>query len=232
MAEQLDGRLRGDMAGIGLDAQTARLEERSEPCGQQGRVCARAEALQHAEFALQDRARPVIAMGRERRCEDAALRRASQMKPLDHAALPAPGERQQPAGAGPGNAERIGKLLRRKAEQAAARDRGAERPDDARRVEAVELRRVQRRRADAEAHLATGDDRRDQVAAAARLCLRQGEGGQRDGGAGMGAGAGLAQAVELEGMCEGAERQRRLAGIEPPIEVRVPSTRPMRRTQR
>jgi hypothetical protein len=164
-------------------------------------------------------ARPVIAPGRELGCEDAALGSAAEMKPLDHATLSAPGERQQTAATGSGDAEREGKLGRRQRKQAAARDRGAERPNDAGRMEALELRRVQSRGADAEARLAARDDRSDQVAAARPLRLRHGEGGQRDGGPGMGAGAGLAQAVELEGVSEGAERQRRLAGIEPPPEA-------------
>ncbi len=218
-AEKLDGRLRRDVARIGLDAEPARLEERSEPRGEQGRIGARAEARQHAEFALQDGARPVIACGGEQGGEDPALRRAPEMQPLDHAALSAAREREKPAGAGPGDAERVGELVGRQCEQAAARDCGAERPDDAGGVETLELRRVQRRRADAEARLTARDDRRDQVAASTRPRLRHGEGGQRDGGARMRAGAGLAQAVELEGMRECAERQRRLAGIEPPGEA-------------
>ncbi len=79
---------------------------------------------------------------------------------------------------------------------------------------------MQRRRADAKAHLAAGDDRGDEIAAAAACGLGHRESGERDGRAGMRAGAGLAQAVELEGMGEGAERQRRLARIEPVVEPR------------
>src|SRR5580704_7714523 len=103
-AQELDGRLCRDVAGVRLDAETARLEERPERCRQQRRVGARAEALQHAEFTLQDGARPVIAAGGELGCEDAALGSAAEMKPLDHATLSAPGERQETAAAGSGDA--------------------------------------------------------------------------------------------------------------------------------
>jgi hypothetical protein len=218
--QQLDRRLRGDVAGIRLDAQKARLEERAEPRREALRVGFRAEALEHAELALEDRSRPVIA-ARGKLCgEHAAFRRAAEMEPFHHSALAAPRERQEPAGAGAGDAEGVGKLLRRERQHLAARGRRAEWPDDAGRMKAFELGRVQRCRADAKAHLAAGDDCGDEIAAAAPPGLCHREGGQRDGRTGMRAGAGLAQAVELEGVGEGAERQRRLARIEPMVEPR------------
>ena len=175
---------------------------------------------EHAELAFEHRARPDKAARGKLGGEHAALRGAAEMEALHHAALSASRERQQPAGARAGDAEGVGELIRRQCQHLAARGRRAERPDDARGVKALELRRMQRCRADAKAHLAAGDDRGHEIAAAAAGGLGHGESGQRDGRAGMRAGAGLAQAVQLEGMGEGAERQRRLARIEPRVEPR------------
>jgi hypothetical protein len=140
------------------------------------------------------------------------FRRPPEMQPLDHAAVAA-GELQQSAAQRPGNAERVGHRRRIEPQQMAGRDCPAERPGSARRVETAGLVGVPGCAADPDHHLVAGDKGGDQRAAIGALFLGDGESGRQHGGAGMRAGAGPGQAVELEGMGEraiGERRSRRL----------------------
>ena len=92
----------------------------------------------------------------------------------------------------------------------AAGDRGAERPGRARRMKAARLVGVAGGAADADHHLVAGDKGGDQVApAACASLLRDGERRRQHGRAGMRAGAGPGQAVQLEGMRQRAVGERR-----------------------
>ena len=95
----------------------------------------------------------------------------------------------------------------------AGRDRPAERAGRARRVKAARLVGVAGGAADPDHHLVAGDKGGDQRPAVGAAFLGDGESRRQYGRAGMGAGAGPGQAVELEGMGEravGERRRRRL----------------------
>ena len=99
-------------------------------------------------------------------------------------------------------------LPRVEADQQARGDGGAEGAGEARGVDAALLGRVQGGGADPVHHLATGDDGPEEIAARAAAGTGDGERRQGDRGAGMDAGAGFSQAVELEGVRLHAPEQR------------------------
>ena len=138
------------------------------------------------------------------------------MQPLDHAAI-ALGEFEQAAGQRPGDADRVGHLPLVEPQQQPAGDRRAERPGGARRVKAARLVGVAGGAADADHHLVAGDHRGDQRLAAdpfaAPTSCATAKRRRQHRRAGMRAGAGPGQAVELEGMRQrpvGQRRRRRL----------------------
>ena len=91
--------------------------------------------------------------------------------------------------------------------------RPAERAGRARRMKAARLVGVAGGAPDADHHLVAGDKGGDQRAAVGAALLGDRESGRQYGRAGMGAGAGPRQAVELEGVGEraiGERRSRRL----------------------
>jgi len=88
-------------------------------------------------------------------------------------------------------------------------DRPAERAGGARRMKAAGLVGVPGRAADPDHDLVAGDKGGDQRPAVGAAFLGYGESRRQYGGAGMSAGAGPGQAVELEGMGESAIGERR-----------------------
>ena len=176
-----------------------------------------AEHAQKAELAFDHRARPGEAGGSKARRQHPGFRGAPEMQPLDGAAVAAR-EFEKAAGERPGDADRVGHLRRIETEQMAGGHRGAERSGRARRVKAARLVGVAGRAADPDHDLVGRDKRRDQGLAAPALLLRDGERRREHGRAGMRAGAGPGQAVELEGMRQraiGERRRRRLHLLRP-----------------
>ena len=171
-----------------------------------------AEHAQKPELAFEHGARPGETGGGKAGGQHPGFRGAAQMQPFDHAPI-APGEFQETAGQRAGEADRIGHLVRVETEQMAAGDRGAERPGRARRVKTARLVGVAGGTADADHDLVAGDKGGDQVASGCvgAGLLRDGERRRQHRRAGMRAGARPGQAVELEGMRQGAigERRRR-----------------------
>jgi hypothetical protein len=94
-----------------------------------------------------------------------------------------------------------------------ARHRGAERPGRARGMKAARLVRVAGGAADPDHHLVGRDKRCDQVPAALSFLLRDRERRREHGRAGMRAGAGPGEAVQLERMRQRAVGKRRRGSL-------------------
>src|SRR5262249_61370377 len=85
-AQELDRDVRGDMAGIALEADALGLELTAEPPREQRRGHAVAERFEHAVTAFEHVARPFVAALREPRRDHAAFGGPAQGQALYHAA--------------------------------------------------------------------------------------------------------------------------------------------------
>ncbi len=131
------------------------------------------------------------------------------MQPLDHAAIAGVGEFEEPRGERAGDAERHRHPPGIEAQEMPAGDGAAERPGVARRMKAAGFVGVAGGAADPHHHLAAGDKGGDQRPPAQPLLLGDGQGRRQQGGARMHPGPGPGQAVELEGVRQGAVGQCR-----------------------
>jgi hypothetical protein len=97
IAQELHRYMRGDMAGIALEADALDLEHLAEPLRQQRWIVLLAERLQHSIASLDHIARPLVAAAREPHRQHTRFGGAAEMQALHHSARARLCERQQPA---------------------------------------------------------------------------------------------------------------------------------------
>ena len=153
-------------------------------------------------------------LGQQRRL-DAFARGVAGVQALDVGAAVDEGE--QAGGGARRDAERVGDLLRRKPAQLRDRDRGAERPDRAGRMEAAlaQIGRAGAREADRD--LIAGDHRLDDLRAARAALVADAERGRHDGAAAMRRADAIA-VVQLDAVRRGAAEE---GGIEQVVALRA-----------
>ncbi len=211
--DRLHRGVRGDVDRKALEHDAERRPFLAEPARQRRDVVLAAIDVEKAERPFQHALRPGEAFFGEARRQHAAFGGAAEVQPLDHRAGARARELQKPAGQRAGDAERVGHRLVVELQQPPDRDRAAERPGGAGRMEAAALVVVLGRPPDADHHLGARDHRRDQLAPADAALLRHRQRRHAHGGARMHAGVRPGQIVHLEGMRQravGEGRHRRL----------------------